>query len=167
MKTFALKLLCILSFGLLSSCEEPVPDAIAGISPVSAPDELSAFFESYLPAVSHSRNTSFLFVDSQECHVINNMKEFEAITNVSTVLPEIDFEKYTLIIGHIEKGYASYTFEKQEIYIDPDKVTLVVTLRKFSGNGEPYIYHPEDTYYDFWGLYEKISGNVSMTIREI
>ena len=145
MKTF---LYCFLFLGLFASCKGIDPIGDAGILPVTAPEDVESFFESYLPPSDYSySDTSFNFGEETECFVINDVDDFKAVAPESVTLPEIDFDKYTLIIGQVIMGSPGYRFVSQSIHTD----TLKVVYRNLGG-GSPATM----TSYYFWGLYDKL-----------
>ena len=149
-------LYCVLFLGLFASCAEIKPNDDAGIFPVSASEDVEFFFESYLPPSDYSySNTSFNFGEETECFVINDMDDFKAVAPESVTLPEIDFDKYTLIIGQVVMGNPGYRFVSQSIHTD----TLKVVYKKLGG-ASPAIM----TYFYFWGLYDKLQNAVNIDV---
>ena len=149
-------LYCVLFLGLFASCAEIKPNDDAGILPVTAPEDVESFFESYLPPSDYSySNTSFNFGEETECFVINDMDDFKAVAPESVTLPEIDFNKYTLIIGQVVMGNPGYRFVSQSIHTDTLKVVY-----KNLGGGSPAMM----TYFYFWGLYDKLQNAVNIDV---
>ena len=147
---------CVLFLGLFASCKEIKPNDDAGIFPVSASEDVEFFFESYLPPSDYSySNTSFNFGEETECFVINDMDDFKAVAPESVTLPEIDFDKYTLIIGQVVMGNPGYRFVSQSIHTD----TLKVVYKKLGG-ASPAIM----TSFYFWGLYDKLQNAVNIDV---
>ena len=89
-----------------------------------------------------------------ECFLINSTEEFEAVAPPSAVLPVIDFEKYTLIIGQHLLGHPGYSFEKQAVDTESGKMTLNLVYSKMGGASPTVI----TTFY-VWGLYSKLPGS--------
>ena len=126
---------CVLFLGLFASCKEIKPNDDAGIFPVSASEDVESFFESYLPPSDYSySNTSFNFGEETECFVINDVDDFKAVAPESVTLPEIDFDKYTLIIGQVVMGNPGYRFVSQSIHTD----TLKVVDKNLGGYSYPW-----------------------------
>ena len=149
-------LYCVLFLGLFASCAEIKPNDDAGIFPVSASEDVESFFESYLPPSDYSySNTSFNFGEETECFVINDVDDFKAVAPESVTLPEIDFDKYTLIIGQVVMGNPGYRFVSQSIHTD----TLKVVYKKLGG-ASPAIM----TSFYFWGLYDKLQNAVNIDV---
>ena len=149
-------LYCVLFLGLFASCAEIKQNDDAGIFPVSASEDVESFFESYLPPSDYSySNTSFNFGEETECFVINDVDDFKAVAPESVTLPEIDFDKYTLIIGQVVMGSPGYRFVSQSIHTD----TLKVVYKKLGG-ASPAIM----TSFYFWGLYDKLQNAVNIDV---
>ena len=149
-------LYCVLFLGLFASCKGSEPTGDAGILPVSAPEDVEFFFESHLPQSDYSHsNTSFNFGEETECFVINDVDDFKAVVPESVTLPEIDFDKYTLIIGQVVMGNPGYLFVSQSIHSD----TLKVVYKNLGGASPAVI-----TSYYFWGLYDKLPKAVTLDV---
>ncbi len=132
------------------------------VSPIEDGDEYAAiakFFNSELPCNTGDFQTSDFFINTQEyniqknvCCVINDKKGLEGIYYGEKVLPEIDFEKYTLIIGVERMPHLSYKLAKKELIICNGY--LLFNL---------YVSEPKDRYHPtailsmfYWGLYPKV-----------
>ena len=149
-------LYCVLFLGLFASCKEIKPNDDAGIFPVSASEDVEFFFESHLPPSDYSHsNTSFNFGEETECFVINDVDDFKAVAPESVTLPEIDFDKYTLIIGQVVMGNPGYRFVSQSIHAD----TLKVVYKNLGGASPARM-----TSFYFWGLYDKLPGAVNIEV---
>ena len=162
MKTRILTLTAsLLLLGGFVACNDSEESEYIGTPPVTAPAEVSAFFKMYLPPSSGSHpepEFNFSEIDDRdiECFVINSMEEFEAVAPPSVVLPVIDFEKYTLIIGQHLLGDPGYSFEKQAVDTDTEsgKMTLNLVYSRMGGASPTVI----TTFY-VWGLYSKLPGS--------
>lgn len=147
-------LYCVSVLGLFVSCNGIDPTEDAGISPVSASEDVEFFFESYLPSYSFS-DIGFNFGEETECFVINDAVYFKAVAPESVTLPEIDFDKYTLIVGQVVMGNPGYSFVSQSIHTDTLKVVY-----KNLGESSPATM----TYFYFWGLYDKLPEGVNIDV---
>ena len=162
MKTRILTLTAaLLLLGGFVACNDSEESEYIGTPPVTASADVSAFFETYLPSSSSSHpepEFNFSEIDDRdiECFVINSMEEFEAVAPPSVVLPVIDFEKYTLIIGQHLLGDPGYSFEKQAVDTDTEsgKMTLNLVYSRMGGASPTVI----TTFY-VWGLYSKLPGS--------
>ncbi|MDR2936918.1 MAG: hypothetical protein LBU80_06205 [Rikenellaceae bacterium] len=120
---------------------------------VLANEELTAFFEKYLPTLSGSQSECFFVGDKEnKCLIINSADELRKIISSSSVeLPTIDFGSYTLVMGqHMIDGTA-YRVVTQEIAVNSDKKELTLSVKK-----------PDGTYtvicpVYYWGLYPKLT----------
>ena len=140
-------LYCILFLGLFASCKGIDPTGDAGVLPVSASEDVEFFFESYLPQSDSHSNIGFNFDEETKCFIINDVDDFNAVAPESVTLPEIDFDKYTLIIGQVVMGSPGYRFVSQSIHTD----TLKVVYKNLGGVSPTIM-----TSYYFWGLYDKL-----------
>ena len=162
MKTRILTLTAaLLLLGGFVACNDSEESEYIGTPPVTASADVSAFFKTYLPSSSSSHpepEFNFSEIDDRdiECFVINSMEEFEAVAPPSVVLPLIDFEKYTLIIGQHLLGDPGYSFEKQAVDTDTEsgKITLNLVYSRMGGASPTVI----TTFY-IWGLYSKLPGS--------
>ena len=162
MKTRILTLTAaLLLLGGFVACNDSEESEYIGTPPVTASADVSAFFKTYLPSSSSSHpepEFNFSEIDDRdiECFVINSMEEFEAVAPPSVVLPVIDFEKYTLIIGQHLLGDPGYSFGKQAVDTDTEsgKMTLNLVYSRMGGASPTVI----TTFY-VWGLYSKLPGS--------
>lgn len=87
----------LLAMSVFVSCSVPdVPDD-GVISLVSAPDNVSAFFEEHLPDHSQSLGRAdFKFSDREfsesECFLVNSKSEFKDVVVDGVKVPDIDFK---------------------------------------------------------------------------
>ena len=151
MKTRILTLTAaLLLLGGFVACNDSEESEYIGTPPVTASADVSALF-------------NFSEIDDRdiECFVINSMEEFEAVAPPSVELPVIDFDKYTLIIGQHWMGHPGYSFEKQAVDTESDKMTLNLVYKQLKG-GTPAIM----TIFYFWGLYDKLPEK-TLTVNKI
>ena len=86
------------------------------------------------------------------CLVINSMDELrEALICLSVEPPEIDFNRYTLLIGCCTTPLPAHFLARQTISVTPDKLILTIT----TGLPKADIYIPGGGRLFFWGLYPK------------
>ena len=146
MKTRILTLTAaLLLLGGFVACNDSEESEYIGTPPVTASADVSAFFKTYLPSSSSSHpepEFNFSEIDSVE-------------------LPVIDFDKYTLIIGQHWMGHPGYSFEKQVVDTESDKMTLNLVYKQLKG-GTPAIM----TIFYFWGLYDKLPEK-TLTVNKI
>lgn len=156
-----LKVALLLLGGSLVACDDSKEPEVVGTPPVAASEEVTAFFKTHLPKSSYNHsevgfNFSEIHGKETECFLINSTEEFEAVAPPSAVLPVIDFEKYTLIIGQHLLGHPGYSFEKQAVDTGTEsgKMTLNLVYSKMGGASPTVI----TTFY-VWGLYSKLPGS--------
>lgn len=156
-----LKAVLLLLGGNLVACDDSKEPEVVGTPPVAASEEVTAFFTTHLPESSYNCsevkfNFSEIDFGETECFLINSTEEFEAVASPSVVLPVIDFEKYTLIIGQHLLGDPGYSFEKQAVDTDTEsgKMTLNLVYSRMGGASPTVI----TTFY-IWGLYSKLPGS--------
>ena len=156
-----LKAVLLLLGGNLVACDDSKEPEVVGTPPVAASEEVTAFFTTHLPESSYNCsevkfNFSEIDFGETECFLINSTEEFEAVAPPSVVLPVIDFEQYTLIIGQHLLGDPGYSFEKQAVDTDTEsgKMTLNLVYSRMGGASPTVI----TTFY-VWGLYSKLPGS--------
>ena len=156
-----LKAVLLLLGGNLVACDDSKEPEVVGTPPVAASEEVTAFFTTHLPESSYNCsegkfNFSEIDFGETECFLINSTEEFEAVAPPSVVLPVIDFETYTLIIGQHLLGDPGYSFEKQAVDTDTEsgKMTLNLVYSRMGGASPTVI----TTFY-VWGLYSKLPGS--------
>lgn len=154
-KKLILVALLLLSGGLVA-CDDSEEIEVVGTPPVVASDDVTAFFEKYLPPSSADQpkvefNFREIDYDETECFLIDSKEDFEAVAPPAVELPAIDFEKYTLLIGQHQLGNPGYILEKQAIDTESDKMTLNLVYSSMEGASATAV----TTFY-FWGLYSKL-----------
>ncbi|MDO5615571.1 MAG: hypothetical protein Q4G16_05230 [Cruoricaptor ignavus] len=129
---------------------------------VDIPKDVSNFLEKGLPNTSESE-CFFISQDDDIFYLINNIEDFRDVYSCDDELPEIDFTKYSLIIGKKEMPNSFYLLADQ--YIEETEMlnlTIVATLPK-SGHWPAF----NDFYY--WGIYPKLPNKeliVNINIKE-
>lgn len=136
------------------ACNEPkgpeYPEVI-GVVPLlesDVPTDVSVFFKEHLnPALSdyfprEDDNNEPVF------STINSKEELKAVVPSSVELPEIDFEKYTLVIGRYMSTGGAF-IESQSIDTEPDIMELNLTFGLKPGVAMMF-------WRDYCGLYPKL-----------
>jgi hypothetical protein len=91
--------------------------------------------------------------------VINSAKELKKIVSSSVELPEIDFGKYTLIIGQQVMSSSSFYVLDQNLDVGSAKITLNLTVKRHDWAYGVF------THLYFGGLYSKLPNkNVSVNV---
>ena len=87
--------------------------------------------------------------------LINSRQELEAIYSGSRELPEIDFDKYTLIIGQQIMPCLGFYLAKKELQVGDEGLILKLYARNDS---EIHAHMLQNLYY--WELYPKLVQKV-------
>ena len=136
------------------------------ISTVPVSQEVKTFFDEALPPPDVYGNileTDF-YMDTEQYsdhagwpvyHVINNMEELQQRYLGDKVIPEINFNDYTLIIGHCLSGTPpkekdSYFGINVLCYADHNEVNIME---------QNYHYYAGIHLSYFWGIFSKIQGD--------
>ena len=132
------------------------------ISTVPVSEEVKAFFDEALPYLPNLpvELSPFSFQPNKESEffVINNEQELRNLYKGEKDLPQLDFEHYTLIIGQMLMGAASYHLDAIKVRIYEDKNVLSIYTR------EPqYVYCTLYNMY-FWGVFPKIEKEIDNNI---
>ncbi len=144
--------------GCSDSDEQPTA---AGTPPVTPSQDVSDFFDAHLSGHETDFNFSYMDCYETECFLINSVEEFRAIAPEPIELPDIDFAKYSLIVGQHVFGEPRYSLESQAVETGTDALTLNLVYSEFCGIA-PAMVAP----YYFWGLYDKLPEyevNVNIT----
>ena len=147
---------CVVAIVLCScSNKEQGPDGFS--YPVAPPSEVVSFFDTYLPASESSSLSDMIFnfpdldYQSNECMLVNSRKEFRDLLAVEVPLPDIDFKKYSLIIGKCTLGDPGYVLDEQAVHTEGDHMKLQLQYRRLDG-----VFPCVVTDFYFWGLYQKL-----------
>ncbi|MDR2894384.1 MAG: hypothetical protein LBU97_02850 [Alistipes sp.] len=156
-KTLIFFTLLAAAAAIVTACGDKEPEKEPGqnlegeILPLPTSEEVTAWFEKYLPPVSGVESEIF-FVDDDEgkCLMINSIEELKAIMRTSVELPAIDFKNNTLIIGQQVVPTTSFSVLRQNLDVGSKKITLDLTAKV-----------PEASYQGFsclyyWGIYQKL-----------
>lgn len=115
-------------------------------------DALYDFFNKELPIMSVSRQSDTFRFDnlSDTCYLVNSYDELQSIYVGKKQLPAIDFDSYTLIVGQKCSNNMYDTLDKQSFYEKDGNYFLDLFFTS-------EIVHPMVVYYNYWGLYPKVS----------
>ena len=133
------------------------PDSVSDTStPIDERDGYVVLSEFFQSNYYHHPDTEYLnfFKDSDEsqCLLINSTEELlKYYTGVDT-FPNIDFSKYTLIVGQEMMPESYYTILRQELLTEGDDLILNVYVPKMEG-GYFMVQH-----LFYWGLYPKLNS---------
>lgn len=153
---FGLFLLAIL---LPTGCSSDDDEERLGIeiTQVNVDDEVRAFFEKELTSFSDFYPTAFFVMMEGNAHfVINSTEEFQSIYRGHEQLPEIDFSKYTLIIGQQKKNVKLWKestgeFLEQKLFQTEEGYQMYLYCKSII----PDAVLCSITYFYYWGLYPK------------
>lgn len=128
------------------------------ISTVPVSDEVKAFFDEALP--NENRTPAFFFQQKNETEffVINSQDELESRYKGESILPEIDFAKFTLIIGKAYMLGLTYHVNSLEIHKYENDQTLFV----FTDNPSGLFWMAYNMH--FWGLFPHNNKTISNII---
>lgn len=108
-------------------------------------------------------NECQLYSDSQEeaFFIIQNPSQLAEIIDCDSNLPEIDFEKHTLLLGQIALNWCCATALKQEVTKNCDKneYTYFVQL-----NNPEEKYHALSTFY-YWVVIPKVPSDYQVKLQ--
>ena len=125
------------------------------ISSVPVSDEVKAFFDEALPNENRTPAFSFPSGNETEFSEINSQEELESRYIGKDILPEIDFAKFTLIIGKAYMLGMTYHVKAIEIH----KYEYNQSLCVFTDDPESLFWMAYNMY--FWALFPKIEQEIS------
>ena len=151
--------LLLLTAGI--GCEkEKVHETFSPIKDI--PEQVSVFFEKKLPVASES--TCFFKSSKKELfHVINSMEELQAVYSCEEKLPEIDFMRYSVVIGQKTMPNSYYSVSNQRI-VELSEVLELNIIAKTLSEGV----WPSFSMMYCWGIYPKLPNkklNVNVEIE--
>ena len=125
------------------------------ISTVPVSEEVKAFFDKALPNENRTPAFSFSTENKAEFFVINSQDELESRYKGESILPEIDFAKFTLIIGKAYMLGMTYHVKAIEIH----KYEYNQSLCVFTDDPEGLFWMAYNMY--FWALFPKIEQEIA------
>ncbi len=132
----------------IEGCEDKEQrDTILPITNLSG--QVVAFFDSELSPTMKSN--CFFVLNDDTYHLINSMKEFQAIYSCENKLPEIDFTKYSVIVGQKKMPNSYYSVVEQNIEETEMSLELKIYV-KLPADG----YWPAFSQMYYWGIYPKL-----------
>lgn len=134
----------------------------AGTPPVAPSQEITDFFDAHLSGHSSDFNFSHIDCYETECFLINTAEELRKIVPEPIELPDIDFAKYSLIVGQHVFEEPRYSLESQAVETGANVLTLNLVYREMRDG----VFPAAVTTYYFWGLYDKLPEyevNVNIT----
>ena len=125
------------------------------ISSVPVSEEVKAFFDEALPNENRTPAFSFPSGNETEFSEINSQEELKSRYIGKDILPEIDFAKFTLIIGKAYMLGMTYHVKAIEIH----KYEYNQSLYVFTDDPEGLYWMAYNMY--FWALFPKIEQEIS------
>ena len=171
MKKVFLVLSLLLSLGMFYACSNE-DETVNVYVPIEEGEDYAAIANFFNLELSSDIYSQGFFVDSQNstnvgeevCKIINSRKELKDIYSGDKDLPEIDFTKYTLIVGYIIMPDLGNNCVRQELVYTTTNSSPVLNL--YVKNENEYKPTVISTLY-FWGLYPKMQhSKISVTIHK-
>ena len=136
----------------MMSCSSDDNDESTVMIPVASPnDDVKEFFESSMPLASEA--DFFSERDGDVCELVNSTEELNDLYSGTMPLPNIDFQKYTLVIGKKLMENSFYKLSRQQMVQEDDHYVLYLYVSPVSETAS----WPAFSYLNFWGLYPKTS----------
>lgn len=130
---------------------------------LTASKEVEDFFNMALPNEGQESHCFFTSLNPQKdiCYVVNSRDEFLSLYSCSEALPDIDFDKQSLIIGMsmLSGGYKIEEFDVEET---SEAIVINLSIRKYEGTSFTALF---PNYY--WGLYNKLHNKIVTTKNHI
>lgn len=158
MKKYLFILLAAIAFVACNNNDETTPDNPGDNSQVKTiktvdemPTQVEAFFSDVNTAMGISPKILNFTYRKNEIAIINSREELSNLYNGGKPLPEIDFSKYTLLVGHVLVAHSGHLLERTELTEKEGRLTLYVYIRDLD-EGFAVI-----TPILYWELYPKLS----------
>ncbi len=136
----------------ITACGNDENDESTVMLTVASPnDDVKKFFESSMPLTTDA--DFFSAKDGDVCELVNSVEELKMLYSGTMPLPDIDFQKYTLVIGKKLMENSFYQLTRQQIVQEDSRYVLYLYVSPVSETGS----WPAFSYLNFWGLYPKLS----------
>ena len=134
--------------------------------PAGIDEGISAFFADALNSDAPDffrRNNGYVESGDEDAYrIVNSMDEFKSIYEGEAALPEIDFGKYSLVIGRA-RGTAGFRIVSQG-FDGKDDGIFNLTF-EYAADPQRYVFQAVMVDYYFWGLYPKMERQ-SLTLEK-
>lgn len=124
--------------------------------------EVGEFFNANL--YSGAFKFSEMDENSFECEIVNSKEDFRNFVATEIEVPDIDFTKYTLILGQHWLNRDGYSLREQYInrdYLETGAAILTLNYRPLGGTSTGSV-----TKFHFYGIYPKLScDKVSLNVN--
>ena len=155
---FSLSVLLVFVNLLFAACDNSDEGQVYEVQNVDA--NIIQFFNSEWPSDIGAKGAFFGNISGSFCEIINDRNEMLSEYNGYLSFPEIDFSKYSLILGQVEVPSTGYSLEKTEFYINDNLLVKVYIKEKDGG-------YQVISYLRFWGLFPKIKASLAEIIKII
>lgn len=151
----------LLLIGGMGCAMEKENDIIFPVKNLS--EQISLFFDTHLPITSES--TCFFKLSNEEDHfyLINSIEELQAVYSCEEKLPELDFKKYSVVIGQKRMPNSYYIVSDQNIVVQAKNLKLNIIAKTYSEG-----VWPSFSMMYYWGVYPKLPNlklNVNIEIK--
>ena len=149
---------CHVDFRIVENPDVQQGDTINPILKGKVYDSIKEFYDNYYGLDTDFRSF-FDNSNKSQCLVINSTEELKTHYLGDYPFPELDFERYTLIVGQKMMPESYYTVLRQELISFGDELRLNVYVPKLDGAYTAF----QNLFY--WGLYPKVqSSNITVKI---
>ena len=148
MKKYLLILLAAMAFAACGDDNSQEANIDKEVPEEVAMQRIEAFFENAFSKNWGMDSFAFTYRHNEIC-VINSREELAAIYTGEEDIPDIDFSKYTLLIGHVITPDTGHTISRLELTEKDGQKTLYVYVHEWD-SGLTVI-----TPVLYWGLYPK------------
>ena len=162
----------------ISSCSKSDSEEIANEEPVNEEvtnndllsnegvdadtyQRLSVFFQSELHdpfynefGVASSTFFGELEWDAQPCYLINSMEEFRAVYQGNKQLPEVDFTRYSVLVGRTYRIDGSESLRSFSLVDEGDHYLMAIVILRNINPNYGYTCDIGDLFY--WNIYPKL-----------
>ena len=135
----------------LSSCGSDDASAET-FQPQKVSPEIEKFFKAHLPISGNSDcffKSEKMEADSAVVRIVNSIIELQQLCYTPVELPQIDFSKYTLVIGWKKVPNKGYQIATQKLLVSSPSAKLYIETKPL---GDHY---PAESRMFFWGFYPK------------
>lgn len=134
--------------------------------------QLTAFFQEELHSIYwDGNNNEFpgffgkLEWDEQPCYLINSMDEFQAAYKGNKALPEIDFSKYSVLVGRTYRIDGSESLSKFTLVDEGDHYRMALSILHNINPNYAYTCDIGDLFY--WDVYSKQESKPIIVERNV
>ena len=162
MKKYLFILLAALTFVACNNDEEEDIDVMNDVSEIPAdeiPANVKSFFDDYTSDIYQQRQgISFNLENENNCQVIKSRDDYIHLYTGNRGLPNIDFGKYTLILGYVLAPHTGHLLEKLEVKELHDYYLINVYIKPLDSGLLAITRVP------YWGLFPKFK-NKSIKVK--